>query len=176
MKGNNKMIDFDRAFDRLISHEGGFTNDSLDPGNWTGGRVGFGDLNGTKFGIASHSYPYLDIKNLTLSDAKAIYKRDFWDILNDAHPAIKFQIFDAAVNHGRGNAIRFLQRAVKVADDGVWGNISQAALKAMDHNDVLLRFVAYRLKFWASLKTFNAHGRGWTNRGADNLLFAAEDN
>lgn len=176
MKVKTKVIDFDQAFDRLINHEGGYSNDPRDPGNWTGGRVNVGELKGTKFGIASHSYPNLDIKNLSIQDAKAIYRRDFWDILNDAHPAVKFQLFDAAVNHGHGNSIRFLQRAVKVADDGVWGNISQAALKAMDHNDVLLRFVAYRLKFWASLNTFNVHGRGWVNRGADNLLFAAEDN
>ncbi|MDO9024578.1 glycoside hydrolase family 108 protein [Zwartia sp.] len=170
------MIDFEQAFDRLIDHEGGFTDKPEDPGNWTGGRVGVGELKGTKFGIASHSYPYLDSKNLTLQDAKAIYRRDFWDILNDAHPAIKFQLFDAAVNHGHGNAIRFLQRAVNVADDGDWGKISQAALNNMDHNDVLLRFVAYRLKFWAMLNTFDVHGRGWTRRGADNLLFAAQDN
>lgn len=167
---------FDVAFDRLIKHEGGYSDDPRDLGNWTGGAVGVGELKGTKFGIAAHSYPYLDIKNLTLDQAKEIYRRDFWDILGNAHSAIKFQLFDAAVNHGRGNAIRFLQRAVRVADDGRWGQISQSALMAMDHNDVLLRFVAYRLKFWAALNTFDTYGRGWTNRGGDNLLFAAEDN
>ena len=26
--------------DRLLSHEGGFTDDRRDPGNWTGGKVG----------------------------------------------------------------------------------------------------------------------------------------
>jgi len=169
-------MNFDIAFDRLIGHEGKFTDNPQDLGNWTSGRVGIGELKGTKYGIAAHSYPYLDIKNLTLQQAKDIYKRDYWDILGNAHPAIKFQMFDAAVNHGYGNAIRFLQRAVKVADDGQWGRISQAALDAMDHNDVLLRFVAYRLRFWASLRSFDAFGRGWTNRGADNLLYASEDN
>ncbi len=169
-------MDFNKAFDRLISHEGGYSDDPRDPGNWTGGQVGRGELKGTKFGIASNSYGHLDIKNLTLEQARQIYKRDFWDILGDAHPAIKFQLFDAAVNHGRGNAIRFLQRAVKVADDGMWGSISQKALAGMDHNDVLIRFLAYRFKFWASLTKFDTYGRGWTNRGAENLLFAAEDN
>jgi lysozyme family protein len=168
---------FDKAFDRLIGHEGGYTDDRNDPGNWTGGQVGVGELKGTKFGIAANTYGYLDIKNLTVADAKAIYQRDFWDVLGGAtHPALKFQFFDAAVNHGRGNSVRILQRAVKVADDGAWGKLSQAALDAMDHNDALLRFLAFRFKFWASLKKFDNYGRGWTNRGADNLLFAAEDN
>jgi lysozyme family protein len=169
-------MNFDRAFDRLIGHEGKFTDNPLDDGNWTGGKQGRGRLVGTKYGIAAASYPHLDIKNLTLDEAKHIYKEDFWDILGDAHPAVKFQVFDAAVNHGHGNAVRILQRAVGVADDGKWGPVSQAALAPMDHNDVLLRFLAYRLKFWAALKRFDEFGRGWTNRGADNLLYAAEDN
>jgi hypothetical protein len=63
-----------------------------------------------------------------------------------------------------------------VADDGQWGPISQAALNRMEHNDVLLRFIARRLEFWAKLKSFDEFGRGWTRRGAANLLFASEDN
>ena len=169
-------MDFNTAFARLINSEGGYSIDPKDKGNWTGGIVGVGELKGTKYGIAACSYGYLDIKNLTLDQAKAIYKRDFWDILGNADGSIKFQVFDAAVNHGKGNAFRFLQRAVKVADDGEWGKVSQAALDAMEKNDVLLRFVAYRLKFWASLQSFDTYGRGWTNRGADDLIYAAEDN
>ncbi len=170
------MITFDTAFQRLIKHEGGYSDDPKDPGNWTSGKVDVGVLKGTKYGIAANTYGHLDIKGLTLEQAKEIYRRDFWDILGAAHPAIKFQVFDAAVNHGQGNAIRFLQRAVKVADDGAWGKVSQAALDAMDHHDVLLRFLSYRFKFWAALKAFDTYGRGWTNRGAENLLLAAEDN
>ena len=170
------MIDFDTSFARLISNEGGFSDNPADDGNWTGGKQGIGECKGTKYGLAANTYGYLDIKNLTLDDAKAIYRRDFWDILGSADGAVKFQVFDAAVNHGRPNAIRFLQRAVKVADDGEWGPHSQAALDAMDRNDILLRFIAYRLKFWASLVKFDQFGRGWTNRGADDLLYAAEDN
>ncbi|MDZ7918526.1 glycoside hydrolase family 108 protein [Rhodoferax sp.] len=169
-------MNFDQAFDRLINHEGGYSDDPKDPGNWTGGKCGAGVLKGTKYGIAANTYGHLDIKNLTLEQAKAIYREDFWDIAGQAHPAVKFQLFDAAVNHGHANAIRILQRAVKVADDGAWGKVSQAALDAMDYQDVLLRFLGHRLKFWASLQKFDTYGRGWTNRGAENLLLAAEDN
>lgn len=38
-------------------------------------------------------------------------------------------VFDAAVNHGLGNASRMLQRAVGVVDDGVIGNMTIAAIK-----------------------------------------------
>ena len=171
---------FDKAFERLIGHEGKFTDNPKDDGNWTGGKQGRGELKGTKYGIAAKSYPHLDIKSLTLEEAKAIYREDFWDAIGQAHSAVKFQLFDAAVNHGRGNAVRILQRAVGAADDGAWGPLSQAALDRMEsiggHDDVLLRFMAFRFKFWASLQSFDAFGRGWMRRGADNLLFAAEDN
>ncbi|MEG1767688.1 MAG: glycosyl hydrolase 108 family protein [Comamonas sp.] len=126
-----------------MGREGKFTDNSKGNGNWTGGKQGRGELKGTKYGIAAKSYPHLDIKNLILDEAKAIYLEDFWDVIGQAHGAAKFQLFDAAVNHGRGNAVRILQRA---ADDGAWGPLSQSALDRMEtirgHNDVLRRFFA----------------------------------
>lgn len=169
------MMNFDKAFERIVGHEGGFDDNPKDRGNWTSGTIGVGELRGTKYGIAAHVYPHLDIKNLTLEDAKTIYLRDYWNVI-EARPALKFQLFDAAVNHGKGNAIRLLQRAVGVAEDGHWGPVSQAALDALTLDDQLMRFIAHRLMFWASLKTFDTFGRGWTRRGAQNLLFAASDN
>lgn len=50
------MMTFDKAFNRLIGHEAGYSNDRRDPGNWTGGKVGIGTLKGTKFGIAANTY------------------------------------------------------------------------------------------------------------------------
>jgi len=157
-------MDFDTAFSRLIDSEGGYTNNPADPGGET------------KFGISKRSYPDVDIANLTLDGAKAIYMRDFWNPLGDAHPAIKFQCFDFAVNSGIGTAIRKLQLAVGVADDGHWGPQSAAALAGMDLNDVLMRFAAQRLIFMTSLSTWDSFGKGWARRIAKDLLYAAEDN
>ena len=157
-------MNFDKAFDRLIGHEGGYVNDPRDPGGET------------KFGISKRSYPNLDIANLTVEQAKAIYLRDFWEPLGDAHPAIKFQVFDFAVNSGIQTAIRKLQAAIGVADDGHFGAVSSAALQAMDVNDVLMRFVAKRLRFWTALSTWPTYSKGWALRAAGDLEYAAEDN
>ena len=157
-------MDFDTAFNRLISSEGGYANNPADPGGET------------KFGISKRAYPDVDIANLTLDGAKAIYLRDFWNPLGDAHPAIKFQCFDFAVNSGIGTAIRKLQLAVGAADDGHWGPKSAAALASMDLNDVLMRFAAQRLLFMTSLSTWGEFGKGWARRIAKDLLYAAEDN
>lgn len=168
---------FEVTFDRLIGHEGEYTNNRADPGNWTGGAVGSGILKGTKFGIAANTYPNLDIKNLTLADAKAIYYRDFWLKLGceDYHSAIAFQVFDAGVNHGRGNAARFLQRAVGVADDGRIGPITKRAVNALSVTDVLMHFNAERLEFYTKLSTWPEFGKGWARRIVGNLKYSAAD-
>lgn len=171
-------ITFDEAFKRLIGHEGGYSTDRRDPGNWTGGRVGVGTLKGTKFGLAANTYPNLDIKNLTLAQAKEIYKKDWWDKLgaDGMHSAIVFQLWDFAINAGKSRAIKELQQAVGVPADGIIGPQTLAAVNAHDLNDVILSLTAERLKFYTSLSTFKTYGKGWINRVADNLKYAAQDN
>lgn len=171
-------ITFDEAFRRLIGHEGGYSTDRRDPGNWTGGKVGVGTLKGTKFGLAANTYPNLDIKNLTLEQAKEIYKKDWWDKLggHGLHSAITFQLWDFAINAGRSRAIKELQQAVGVTADGMIGPKTIEAVNAQDLNDVLLSLTAERLKFYTSLDSFKTYGKGWTNRVADNLKYAAQDN
>lgn len=169
---------FDKAFERVIGHEGGYTADPKDRGNWTSGIIGQGQLKGTKFGISAMSYPNLDIKNLTVEQAKAIYKKDFWDTLgmDKFLPAMQFQLFDSAINHGWRRVVPMLQRAAKVADDGIIGPKTIAAVNAMDLNDMLMRFLAERIEYFTKVSTFLTYGKGWMMRCANNLRLAAEDN
>lgn len=171
-------VNFDTAFERVIGHEGKFQNNPKDRGNWTTGIVGQGELKGTKFGISAMSYPDLDIKNLTIDQAKVIYKRDFWDRAkaDQYHGAIAYQLFDMAINHGNGNAIRMLQRAAGVADDGKVGNVTLGAINAMNLNNVLMRLNAQRIRFMTKLSTWSEFGAGWANRVAGNLEYGAVDN
>lgn len=171
-------MNFDTVFERVIGHEAGYTDNPKDPGNWTGGKVNSGELKGTKYGIAANTYPDLDIKNLTKDQAKAIYYEDWWLALgmDRFSAAMQFQMFDAAFNHGMRNATKIFQRAVGVVDDGIIGNKTMAAAASMDVNDKLMRFLACRIRFYTSLSTFDTFGRGWSNRVANNLLYAAEDN
>lgn len=172
------MNTFERFFDRLIGHEAGFSSDTKDPGNWTGGKVGVGVCRGTKFGIAANTYPDLDIKNLTLDQAKAIYKRDWWDALDaeKINSAIVYQMWDFAINSGMSTAKRELQRAVDVATDGKIGAITIAKINLMELNDVLMRYNANRLYYMTCLSTWPTHGKGWVRRVVGNLRYAAVDN
>ncbi len=153
---------FDECFAKLIGHEGGYVNNPKDPGGET------------KFGISKRAYPALDIASLTLDDAKAIYKRDYWDRAqcDRLPPAIAFQVFDGAVNSGIGTSIRWLQAAAGVAQDGVVGPMTVRAVGDKDVGVMLARFNGARLAFMASLSTFDVFGRGWARRIASNLMEA----
>ncbi len=152
-------MNFDQAFERLIGHEGGYVDDKRDPGGET------------RYGISKRSYPTVDIKNLSLYQAKEIYKRDFWDRAqcDRLHPVVAFQVFDAAVNSGIGQSIRFLQRAVGVADDGQVGPMTLAAILRRDPAEIVARFNAERLEFMTKLTTWPVFGAGWARRIAANL-------
>jgi lysozyme family protein len=158
-------MNFDQAFDRLLGNEGGYINDPNDPGGET------------NWGISKRSYPNVDIKALTREGAKRIYRTDFWDRANmDGYdPAIAFQVFDIAVNSGIETAVRMLQRAANVADDGHIGPVTIAAVKARSVTDMLMLLVAERLEFWAKLSTWDRFGRGWSRRAAQDLRYAAQD-
>lgn len=171
------MTGFEVAFDRVIGHEGRFQNLVSDRGNWTSGIVGQGVLKGTKFGISAMSYPNLDIENLTQEQAKGIYYEDWWLELGmeNFHPALAYQMFDAAINHGMRNASKILQRAVGVGADGVIGPGTRRAVESMTLDDVLMMFLAERLEFMTGVGTWDSFGKGWARRIAGNLKLAAKD-
>lgn len=160
------MIDFDTAIERVLGNEGGYVNNPDDPGGET------------NWGISKRSYPDVDIANLSRDDAKAIYRRDFWipvaNYVEDS--ALCYQVLDAAVNHGMANAVRFLQRAAGVADDGHLGPVSRNALSTMAPADLHLLFIAERIEFFCKLSTFSTFGKGWMRRCAQDLRYLAKDN
>ena len=109
---------------------------------------------------------------MTQAQAKAIYLARYWNAAHiDCLPdELRFHVFDAAVNSGVGQAVRWVQRAVGVVDDGVMGPQTIGALSAVPGTVVAARFNGHRLQFMTSLKTWPAFGRGWANPIANNLM------
>jgi lysozyme family protein len=145
------MSTFDSACALVLDIEGALSTDPSDPGNWTGGKCGSGACAGTKFGISARSYPHLDIRNLTQADARAIYRRDFWDKLEgDQLPApVAFMLFDCAVNQGLATAISILQMAAGVPADGRMGPATLAACKSKPPLALLTEIAALRALHYA---------------------------
>lgn len=158
-------MNFETAIARVLSSEGGYSNNIKDPGGET------------NWGISKRSYPDVDIKNLTRAEACEIYERDFWEPVagNDLPFAVAFEVLDFAVNSGGSVALQYLQRAVGVADDGHIGPVTIAAVKAAPLAPLLLAYLSLRLDFMTRLKNWQDAGRGWARRIAENMRYAAED-
>lgn len=119
------MAKFEPAVQIVLKNEGGYHNDPKDPGGET------------KYGISKKQYPNLDIKKLTVQDAKNIYYNDYWkgrgvEGLSDQKIA-NFAL-DTVVQHGKGPSL--LQKAVnksggKVTVDNVLGPATRAAINAL---------------------------------------------
>jgi lysozyme family protein len=166
-----ERLDFELSFELIIGSEGGYSDNRDDPGNWTGGAVGKGELKGTKYGISAASYPQLDIKNLTLEQAHEIYIRDYWTpaCCPELPPRAAYVMFDSAVNNGVSRAARFLQTSVGATADGIIGPATRAALarklQADPSGDEIAREVhAQRINFMAGLSTWSTFGLGWSRR------------
>lgn len=152
---------FDEAFERVIGHEGGYVNDPADRGGET------------KFGISRRAYPQINIAALTLADAKTIYRRDYWDLCACAAMPreLALAVFDLAVNAGRYVAVKDLQLALGVDNDGVLGPRTLAAIQACADPLRAAVFVhAAGLERRTNAPTWPVHGRGWARRVARNLL------
>lgn len=156
---------FQTAIERVLGHEGGYTEGKGDPGGET------------NWGISKRSYPKLNIKTLTRQEAIAIYERDFWkkarcDLLPDS---VAYQAMDFAVNSGIVPATMALQRAAGAVPDGVIGPVTLARIKAISAHDLVVRFIAERIEWMTDAKNWPVAGRGWMKRMALNLRYSAED-
>lgn len=133
-----------RCIRRTLKHEGGFQKRENDPGNWTGGRVGVGELVGTKYGISAKSYPEIDIPNLTEEQAVVIYVLDYAAPLRLRlfhSPRIGWKVFDIGVNRGPANGARTLQRSLGVRVDGRIGPETIGAANKSDPNIIIPRMI-----------------------------------
>lgn len=155
---------FDDAFEKLIGHEGGYSNHPDDPGGET--------MFGVTERVARANGYGGSMRDLPLALAKSIYRASYWDTVraDDLPDAVRFDVFDASVNSGPGQAIRFLQRATGSTDDGRLGPLTMRAVKAMDPQLLDKRLNGYRLRFMSELKTWPTFGRGWAARIATNLI------
>jgi lysozyme family protein len=160
------MDNLERCLTFTLGVEGGYTDNPADPGNWTGGEVGHGELRGTKFGISAAAYPKLDIVNLSQAAAEDIYRRDYWSQLQgDLLPLpIALVAFDAAVNAGPRRAILWLQQAVGQELDGIMGQATLMALCAANPVAMAREALVRRLDFYSHLPAWTNFGLGWTRR------------
>lgn len=158
-------MSFDKAFEFIKKWEGEYINDPNDAGGET------------KYGISKRSYPHLNIRALTLEQAKEIYKKDFWipSKANLLPEPLALAVFDFAVNAGVSRAMRTLQSVVGTDPDGIWGKKTvaaiNAALRTMGSKKLAIKLCQERAEFYVGIVTRSSTQirflKGWLRRVFD---------
>ena len=151
-------MDFQTAFDLLITHEGGFSNHPDDPGGAT--------MYGVTEAVARAEGYTGAMRDLTLDFAKQVYRKRYWDACRcDQMPdQLRYPLFDAAVNSGPGQAIKWLQSAVGVKVDGAIGPVTQQAVNMAAPQPTRQKMIGNRLRFMTQLSNWPSFSKGWARR------------
>jgi len=169
---------FELCFTRLVGPdiEGGYTNHPADPGGPTNLGVTQAEYNAyrSKKGLGLQSVRYI-----SRAEAKEIYQYQYWNTCkcDDLPSGVDWMVFDAAVNSGPVQSVKWLQRAINstikdtgyptIDDDGHIGVITeQRVMDAYLHSpETLLSCIeSNRMTMLQHLGTWPVFGKGWTNR------------
>jgi lysozyme family protein len=156
---------FDICFEHTVGLEGGYVNDPHDPGGET------------MWGITRRDHPDLWLKGVpTIEQAKQRYYEQYWLPPQCDKLAAPFDmlVFDAAVNQGIRPAVRIVQRALDLVDDGIVGPKTIAACRAANVEQVAMA-LAQRARAYAITRGFDRFGLGWLKRTYIIAIKAAHD-
>jgi lysozyme family protein len=151
------MANFNKAFEKILTFEGGYVNDKSDSGGET------------KYGISKKAYSGIDIKSLTLEDAKAIYKKFYWNKIKGNeinNQKIAELIFDTAVNMGVRRAAKLAQKILNVKQDGIIGAITLNALNNVNEEVFIKDYKLARIAKYVEIAKGDKIKflRGWIKR------------
>jgi lysozyme family protein len=119
------MANFNIAVEHVLGNEGGYVNDPDDPGGET------------KYGISKRAFPNIDISSLSIEDAKAIYRHEYWRFESVESQAVANKLLDMAVQFGLSTAVRLLQNVLHVTSDGIFGANSLRSTNAQKESVLL---------------------------------------
>jgi len=140
----------DDLIDDLIRREGGYVDHPAD----RGGPTKYGITQRTLSEWRGVQVSKQEVRDLTETEARAIYRRNYITrpgFHRIADPDVQGLVVDMGVNHGVINAVKMIQRAVGVTDDGVFGPQSLAAVNSMNPAKGYRRIVGQRARFFGRI-------------------------
>jgi lysozyme family protein len=147
----------------ILREEGGSDDDPHDHG----GRTSRG-ITQREWDIwrSSHDNLPADVWQAPQDQIDAIYRQQYWNPYCDNMPAgLDLVFFNASVNSGRSQAVKELQRALKIPPDGMLGMVTMAAIDATADIPALIHNVSeQRRNFYRQLAQFPRYGKGWMAR------------
>ena len=157
---------FFKAFLSTLMEEGQYINDPDDPGGET------------KYGISKRKFEKLEIKDLTLDNAMALYYNNYWNEHIEKLPCQKLinKIFSTMVNVGkvRGTEIiqftmvKYYSAAVRV--DGIFGPATARMIGRLCHQDKqkeLIKLYSFEVAKYYDEIGNKKYLRGWILRALE---------
>lgn len=158
---------YPKALAFVLAAEGGYVDDPADRGGCT--NCGITQRTFSAW-LASNDLVETHVREITGDEVADIYRSHYWDAAHcdDLPDALAFVHFDAAVQHGPGQAAKFLQAAVGVVADGAIGPATLAAASRADVATSVRRYIDRRHAFYDALvardRTQGRFLKGWLNR------------
>ena len=154
---------FRPSLEKVLKHEGGWSNHRFDPG----GATMRGVTLRTYRSYYGHKTKH-DLKNISQSELEHIYKKGYWDKCNcDSLPSgIDYAVFDFGINSGPRRACKMLQKVVGVKQDGIIGPITLKAIRHYKPSIVIKALTNSRMSWLHRLSSWRFFGKGWSRRVA----------
>lgn len=169
--GGSTTIAFSKALEFTLPAEGGFVDNPLDPG----GRTNKGIIQSVYDSYRRRKgLPLNDVLNISDAEVREIYASMYWKPAQCDVMVLPLAVvhFDTAVNFGVAGAIMFLQEALGVAADGIFGPRTMALFQANNNaataNKIITGRIAYRHQRVVEAPSQGIFLNGWLNR--DNSL------
>lgn len=153
---------FEQCLAYVLRSEGGFVNNSKDPG----GMTNLGVTKATYEAYLGRAVTEDEMKSLTPEVVAPLYKKMYWDkVRGDDMPAgLDYALFDFAVNSGPRQATKYIQNIASVPADGIMGDRTVQQVNTLKPDACIIKLCNERLQFMKQLNTWETFGKGWQKR------------
>ncbi len=166
----DKTVALATALKFTLQWEGGYVNHPDDLGGPTNKGITQTTYDSYR---SSNNLPYQSVKFITDVEVYEIYSKRYWkpshaELIQTPLAVVQF---DTAVMFGVKGAIQFLQEALGVTADGIFGTDTEMALQSSKNQDTALQMIEGRISYHKQMveqmpeqEVFLA---GWLNRAED---------
>jgi len=158
---------FDECLPYILKFEGGYTFNPNDRGGSTNKGITQRNYDAWR---SKQNLPMRPVQEITDDEVRSIYLTEYWAKAScPLLPSpVDLVVFDSAVNCGTGRAVKWLQKAVGVKEDGAYGAKTNAAVLLHGAMETALEILNFRDDFYEDIIDHDpsqlVFRNGWHNR------------